>query len=105
MLEKVTAGKPFYLKDEAEYEKDKAVKTVIASADGAQMLIVALDHASLPDHPAPQDALLTVLDGEGELTYQGTPVKLHHGTSVKMDKGAIHSVTTDKKLKFLLVLM
>lgn len=105
MLETIKVGEPFLLKDQVEYEKDKAVKKVIAQNDGATLLLAALDHAQLPDHPAPKDAVFTVLDGEGELTYAGNTVKIHHGMSVKFDQGVIHSVKTDKKLKFMLMLL
>lgn len=103
MLNQIEAGKPFHLKDLVEYEEGKAVKKTVASAEGASIVVVAMDKAELADHPAPQDAVFTVLDGDGELTYLGTPIKVRHGMSIKFDKGAVHSVKTDHKLKFMLM--
>lgn len=97
------AGEVFDLKDVAAYEKGKAVKEVYVDQNGVKMLVVAIDHAELPDHPAPADALFTVLEGKGEITYNGKTVEIHEKQSFKFDKGVIHSVKADK-LKFALLL-
>ncbi len=105
MFNQIEAGKVFELKNEATYEKGKAVKTPFIQDGSVSMLIIAMDHAQLPEHPAPADALITVLEGEGELTYAGNRVHLKEHDSFRFDKGAIHSVTTDHKLKFSLLLL
>lgn len=100
----IVPGKSFLFKDLIDFEKGKAVKKqVLSNEAGTSIMLVAMDEASLPDHPAPSDAILTVLDGEGELVYEGAHHKLHHGMSFAFAKGAIHSVTTDKKLRFMLL--
>ncbi|WP_294729448.1 cupin domain-containing protein [uncultured Faecalibaculum sp.] len=102
MFNTIAAGTEFSLREQVKYEKDKAVKQPFIDQNGVKMLLVAIDHAELPDHPAPADALFIVMEGDGELTYEGKTVKVKHGTSVKFAKGAIHSVKADK-LKFMLL--
>ncbi len=95
-------GEVFDLKDVAAYEKGKAVKEVYVDQNGVKMLVVAIDHSQLPDHPAPADALFMVLEGKGEITYEGKTTEIHEKQSFKFAKGAIHSVKADK-LKFALL--
>lgn len=104
MLETIENGKEFLFKDLVAYEEGKAVKKSVLQAAGAtQIVVVALDHANLPEHTAPENAILTVLEGEGTINYEGTDHKLKHGDSFKMAKGAPHSLTCDKKMKFMLL--
>lgn len=102
-INSLAAGKSFLFKDLVEYEKDKAVKAPVLSTDGTSIVVVAMDHANLPEHTAPKNAIFTVLEGEGTLVYEKETVKLHHGMSIKFDQGALHSVSTDKKMKFMLL--
>lgn len=104
MLEQVKAGEAFELKDLVDYEKDQCVKKLMINENGTKVLLIALDHAKLPEHPAPANALFTVLEGEGKLTYLGNTIDVHHGQSVKFDANAAHSVTADHKMKFMVTI-
>lgn len=104
MLETVIDGKVFMLKDLVKYDKDQSVSKTVIEENGSKAVVVALDHGTLAAHAAPADVIFTVLEGSGTLTYQGKPIQLKHGDSVKLVKGAIHSVTADDKMKFLLML-
>ena len=50
------------------------------------------------------NALVTVLDGKGTLTYLGKQYTLHKGDSFIFNKGDQHAVKADKKIKFSLLL-
>lgn len=102
MFDLQKAGSVFHLKDQVQYEKDKAVKQVYIDQNGVRMLLVAIDHSLLPDHPAPADALVMVLEGSGAITYNNTVAKVKEHDFFKFDKGVIHSVKADK-LKFALL--
>ncbi len=105
MFKTIEAGKVFSLKDKASYEKGKAVKTPFIQADGTTMILVSIDHAELPEHAAPADALVSVIEGEGDIVYKGVKTHVKEHDSFKFDKGALHSVSTDHKLKFSLLLI
>lgn len=105
MYSELNAGKAIVLKDQVKYEKSKAIKQPFITADNTKLLLIAIDHGELPTHAAPADALITVLEGEGDLTYEGNTIHIHEHDSVKFEKGAMHSVKSDKKLKFSLLLL
>ncbi|MDD4431131.1 MAG: cupin domain-containing protein, partial [Bacteroidales bacterium] len=48
------------------------------------------------------DALITVLDGEGRITIDGTAFVLHRGESILMPAGKPHAVFAQEKLKMFL---
>lgn len=102
MFDTQKAGTVFRLKEQIQYEKGKAVKQPFIDQNGVKMLLVAIDHSQLPEHPAPADALVMVLEGSGEITYDNVPVKVKEHESFKFEKGVIHSVKADK-IKFALL--
>lgn len=102
MFNTIQAGNVFELKDEIHYEKEKAVKQLFIDQNGVKMLLIAIDHSELPDHPAPADALVLVLEGEGDITYEGRTSHLSEKEAFRFDKGAIHSVKAEK-MKFMLL--
>lgn len=48
MFDSQKAGSVFHLKDQVQYEKDKAVKQVYIDQNGVRMLLVAIDHSCSP---------------------------------------------------------
>ncbi|WP_289108152.1 cupin domain-containing protein [uncultured Dubosiella sp.] len=98
------AGEVFALHDQISYEKGKAVKKVVEEGTAMKLILVAIEESELPTHAAPMNALVTVLDGKGTLTYLGKQYTLHKGDSFIFNKGDQHAVKADKKIKFSLLL-
>ena len=59
----------------------------------------------MSSHAAPGDALVTVLEGTGEITIEGVPHRLNAGQSVVMSAGSPHSVRGVTPFKMLLVVV
>ena len=81
------AGEVFALHDQISYEKGKAVKKVVEEGTAMKLILVAIEESELPTHAAPMNALVTVLDGKGTLTYLGKQYTLHKGDSFIFNKG------------------
>lgn len=98
-------GEVFSLSNEIQFKSGEAVKKVVIDGKEMKMLLVAIEKGELPEHPAPLNALVTVLEGEGVLVYKGKdPVTMHEGDSFAFEKGALHSIRAENKLKFSLLL-
>lgn len=98
-------GEVFSLSDQIQTEPGKAIKKVVIDGKEMKMLLVVIEKGELPEHPAPLDALVTVIEGEGTLAYEGkAPVTIRKGDSFAFKKGALHSVRAENVLKFSLLL-
>lgn len=96
----------FCLKDKIDYENGQVVSLTIAQRPGVGATILAFDKdEEISSHSAPGDALVTVLDGEGEFTIDGKPHILKAGESIVMPIGIPHAVKAITRFKMLLVLV
>lgn len=94
------------LKNKLDYENGQVVSLTIAQRPGVGITILAFDEGEeISSHSAPGDALVTVLDGEGEFTIDGTPHRLKTGESIVMPVGIPHAVKAITRFKMLLVLV
>jgi quercetin dioxygenase-like cupin family protein len=59
----------------------------------------------LSEHTAPFDAMVQVLDGEGEVTIQGKVVMVKQGEMIVMPAGKPHALRAIKRFKMLLVMI
>lgn len=87
-------------KNEVKPEDGKAIKKVLISTDYFKLIAIAVGKGGeLAPHPAPADALITVLKGKAVITYDGKDFKLEEGDFFYMEKGVIHSVRTEDKIE------
>lgn len=87
-------------KDVVKAEDGKAEKKVLVNTDTFRLIAIAIGkNGVLPEHPAPGNAMITVLKGEAVITYDSKDYKLEEGDLFYMEKGVLHSVKTDKKLE------
>ena len=98
-------NKVYNLKDLIDYESGSVKNFDIMSNANTVMCIMALDEGEeLSEHRAPGDAIITILDGEMILGYEGNEYNLKEGDSFSFKKNGRHYLKDRKKFKMLLIL-
>lgn len=93
LIKNVEHGKVFSLKDLVELEAGKVNSLTLSQAPGCKVTVFAIDaDEGMSSHAAPGDALITVLEGTGEITVNDVPHQLNAGESIVMTAGSPHSV-------------
>lgn len=96
----------FTLADQVEYLSGQVVSRTISQNDAQSLTIFAFDKGEeISSHSSHGDALITVLDGEGRITIDGTAFVLHRGESILMPARKPHAVYAQEKLKMFLVVV
>lgn len=99
-------SKPFDLKKLIEYSKDSIVSRTIAESKAGTLTVFAFDKGQgLSEHSAPFDAIVQVIDGNGEFIIGGRPVKVPAGQIIIMPANIPHAVRALKKFKMLLTMI
>ncbi|MEK6795238.1 MAG: cupin domain-containing protein [Spirochaetota bacterium] len=80
-------------------------KTVINKKVGTITLFAFDQGQRLSEHTAPFDALVNVLDGEGEIVIGGKAHRLHVGDFIVMPANIPHAVNAVAKFKMMLVMI
>jgi quercetin dioxygenase-like cupin family protein len=86
-------------------EKGIVSKTLYDSKYSKVVLFCFEEGQSLSEHTAPFEALINVLDGEGEFLLGTETIAGVKGSFFVMPKGLIHAVKAKKKLVFMLTLI
>lgn len=77
-------------------------KEVWHNDNGAQILVAIPSDVVMPEHPAPEDVMIQMLEGEVQFDLNGKIIRLGEGDFFLMDKGTLHSVHPYTDAKFLL---
>lgn len=94
------------LKDLTAYQGGSVVSREIIRKDTGTVTVFAFDEGQgLSEHTAPFDAMVSVLDGEAEITISGNPFRVKEGETIIMPAGQPHSVRAVKRFKMLLTLV
>ena len=89
-----------------EYQPSSIVSRTIAEKPTGTVTVFAFDKGeSLSEHTAPFDAMVQLLDGEGEFTIEGTPHRLTAGQMLVMPANRPHSVQAVERFKMLLTMI
>lgn len=80
-------------------------RTLIESKAGTVTLFAFEAGQSLSEHTAPFDALVLVLDGEGEFTVGGQIHNVAAGQALLMPANIPHAVKAEKPFKMLLLMI
>jgi quercetin dioxygenase-like cupin family protein len=86
-------------------ERGIVSKTLYDSKYSKVVLFCFEEGQSLSEHQAPFEALINVLEGEGDFLLGKETVAGVKGSFFVMPKGLIHAVKTKKRLVFLLTLI
>ena len=94
------------LAEQVTYEAGKVVSLTLAQRPGVGMTLFAFDAGEgVSTHAAPGDALVFVLEGEAEITIDGTPHTVTGGNAIVMPPGIAHAVNAIKPFKLLLTVV
>ncbi len=80
-------------------------KTVINKKTGTVTLFAFDKGQGLSEHTAPFDALVQLLDGQGEVSISGKPLSLKSGEMVIMPANEPHSLRAVERFKMMLVMI
>ena len=99
-------GRALRLAEQVAYQPGAIVSRAIVQEAGATLTLFAFDGGQgLSEHTTPFDALLTVLDGEAEVTVGGAPSQVRTGESIVLPARVPHAVRAATAFKMLLVMV
>ena len=104
--EKFPAAEPVELKKLIDYTPNSIVSREIVKNKAGTVSIFAFDAGQgLSEHSAPFDAIVQILDGEGELIIGGKSVIARTGETVIMPANVPHAVNANKQFKMQLIMI
>ena len=93
LIKNVAKEQIFSLSKLVEVEEEQVVSLTLSQMPGCKVTVFAIDaNEGMASHAAGGDALVTVLEGTGEITINGVPHTLEAGESVVIPAGAPHAV-------------
>jgi quercetin dioxygenase-like cupin family protein len=88
-----------------EYQKGSVVSKTLIDKETETVTIFAFEKGQgLSEHAAPFDAVVSILDGEAEVTISGKAHHLKAGEMITMPANKPHALQAIKKFKMLLVM-
>ncbi len=89
-----------------EYQEGSVVsRQVVKQKTGNVTLFAFAQGQELSEHTAPFDALVIVLEGEGEVIVSGKPMTLRAGDATLMPADEPHALKAHQRFKMLLVMI
>ena len=89
-----------------DYQEGAVVSRTFSKGKAGSFTLFAFDEGEeLTEHTVPWNAFVQVLDGEVELTIDGSPVTASAGQTVLMPGGRPHAVHALGRFKMLLTLI
>lgn len=102
----VKAGETIALKELISYEEGSIANLDIVHNDTMKFVLMAFDEGTgLTSHRAPGNAIITALEGQAVIGYEGVDYELNEGESFRFDKNGLHSVTAKGQFKMSLLLV
>ena len=90
----------------ADYQDGSVVSREIISQKTGTVTVFSFDKGQgLSEHTAPFDALVYVIDGEGEIVISGHGHRLTQGQMIIMPAKEPHSLKAVKRFKMMLVMI
>jgi quercetin dioxygenase-like cupin family protein len=90
----------------AAYQEGAVVSRQITRAEAGNVTLFAFDKdQGLSEHTAPYDALVHILEGEGEVTIAGEPFHLKAGEAIIMPANSPHALKATRRFKMLLTMI
>jgi len=103
---KIQSGKVVELAKLVGYGKGAIVSRVLVENKAGTVTLFAFDAGEgLSEHTAPFDALVQVVDGEGEFVIGGKSCSVGKGQIVLMPANVPHAVRANKRFKMLLTML
>ncbi len=100
------AAEVLQLGDLVEYGDGAVVSRALLAGKAGSITLFAFDaDQELSEHTAPFDALVQVIDGDGQFTIGGTPHRLRAGEAILLPADVPHAVRAEGRLKMLLTML
>ncbi len=102
----VEASRVFEMASLVEYGEGAVVSRTLLDGEAGSVTLFAFDAGEgLSEHSTPFDALVLVIDGEGEFTIGGEPLSVRDGELILMPAGIAHAVRADVRMKMVLTMI
>lgn len=100
------AAKALNLMDMIDYQEGSVVSRTILDKDAGTVTLFAFDKGQgLSEHTAPYDALVSIIDGQAEITISGNPIAVKTGEMVIMPADQPHALRATERFKMLLTMI
>ncbi len=97
---------PIKLSNFVQYQKGSIVSREIVKKPTGTVTVFAFDVGQgLSEHTAPFDALVQIIDGEGEITINGVSHIVKSGEIIIMPANKPHAVKADMPFKMILTMI
>ncbi len=99
-------SKIFSMDESIEYTSGGVVSKLIVNSKGGNVTLFSFDKGQgLTEHSASYDALVQVIDGEVEITIDGTLHTLKKGDSIIMPANIPHALDAVESFKMILTMI
>jgi len=99
-------GKTLTMNELLSYQEGAVVSRTLIDRPVGTITLFAFDEGQgLSEHTAPYDAFVQIVDGEAEITIEGTPHHVAAGQMIIMPANRPHAVKGVKPFKMLLVMI
>jgi len=99
-------GKKFEFGKVVDYQQEGIVSSRVLENKVGGITVFAFDKGQrLSEHSAPFDAVITVLEGQGEIVIGGKSNQLQTGDSIIMPANIPHAVNAIERFKMMLIMI
>ncbi|MFA6689707.1 MAG: cupin domain-containing protein [Sphaerochaetaceae bacterium] len=103
-MKNLKIGEVMGFADQVSYQPGQVVSKTLEQNEAVSLTLFAFDKGEeIGTHESRGDALVIVLDGEGEVVIDGKKHRLASGQSIVMPAGHPHSVYAKEQFKMFLV--
>lgn len=105
-INKIESQKVFELKNEINFESDAVASKTLVQYKNTGITLFSLDKdESISEHTSLGDALVTILEGDAEISINGEIFSLVCGQSIIMPADVPHALKAITSFKMLLVVI
>ncbi|MBP2146678.1 quercetin dioxygenase-like cupin family protein [Methanofollis sp. W23] len=99
-------GKVLHLKDLVEYQPGTVASRMLVTRPAGNITLFSFDEEEgLSEHTAPYDAVVTVLEGECEVTLGAESHRLQEGETIIFPAHVPHAVAAVRRFKMMLTMI
>ena len=99
-------AKVFSFSESVDYSEGGIVSKTVLKKETGNISLFSFDKGeALSEHTAPFDAMITVVDGKGEVIIGGRSFLLTSGQSIIMPANITHAVNAVEKFKMVLTMI
>ena len=99
-------SKVLSLKDVVAYQEGTVASRMLVNKPAGTITLFAFDAGEgLSEHTAPYDAIVTIIDGEAEITIAGREFHLRKGQMIIMPAHVPHAVRAVQRFRMMLVMI